>query len=490
MKDKTDLFSSRYAFLFAAIGMAIGAGNIWRFPRLAGQYGGSFLIPWLLFLFIWSIPLIIVEFSLGKNFKLGVIGVFRKGLGKGFTWMGWFIAAVTIGIMFYYSVVCGWSLKYFLMSITGEINTINHERFWQAYTTANYEPILFHILAVLSGCCIIYFGVRSGIENVTRVLIPSLFILITIAAIRAVTLPGANQGLAYFFQIKSQDLFNYRVWLEALSQSAWSTGAGWGLVLTYANYVKKEEKTVSNAFLTGVGNNVASLLCGLAIIPAVFALSNSLEEANTALQAGNQGLTFIYLPQLFSKMPGSWIMTPLFFLSLFIAAISSLIAMLELSVRILMDYGYKRRIAVIIVGTSTILIGLPSAYSLGFFNNQDWVWGIGLLLSGFFFIVFVLRTGINNFIQKFLDFETTYFEKRMWILKFLSLTMLVEFILMFTWWFLQSVNWYPDTWWNPFAQFTIGTCLFQWIIVILIGVIFNERLSRINVLLTSEKSGS
>jgi NSS family neurotransmitter:Na+ symporter len=88
MKEKTDLFSSRYAYLFAAIGMAIGAGNIWRFPRLAGQYGGSFLIPWLLFLFIWSIPLIIIEFSLGKKFKLGVIGVFRKGLGKSYTWMG------------------------------------------------------------------------------------------------------------------------------------------------------------------------------------------------------------------------------------------------------------------------------------------------------------------------------------------------------------------------------------------------------------------
>jgi NSS family neurotransmitter:Na+ symporter len=481
MKEKSDLFSSRYAFLFAAIGMAIGAGNIWRFPRLAGQYGGSFLIPWVLFLFIWSIPLIIVEFSLGKSLKLGVIGVFRKGLGKDFTWMGWFIALVTIGIMFYYSVVCGWSLKYFLMSISGEITKLNHRLFWETYTTANWEPILFHIIAVLCGCLIVYFGVRTGIEKVTKLLIPSLFILITIAAIRAVTLPGSEKGLSYLFQIKTEDLLNYKVWLEALSQSAWSTGAGWGLILTYANYVKKDEKTIRNAFLTGVGNNFASLLCGLAIIPAVFALSLSVEDANSALQAGNQGLTFIYLPQLFNKMPGSWIMTPLFFISLFIAAISSLIAMLELSVRIIMDYGIQRRRAVLGIGILTILLGLPSAYSLSFFNNQDWVWGVGLLLSGFFFIFFVFKTGIVKFINKYLGEEQSYFSNRIGIIKLLFVTMIFEFVIMFVWWFFQSISWSPGTWWDPFGQFTIATCIFQWIIVIFIGVIFNERLSRLDI---------
>jgi NSS family neurotransmitter:Na+ symporter len=328
---------------------------------------------------------------------------------------------------------------------------------------------------------IIFFGVRGGIEKVTKIVIPSLFILITIAAIRAVTLPGADQGLSYFFRLNIEDLLNYRVWLEALSQSAWSTGAGWGLILTYANYVKKEERTVSNAFLTGIGNNIASLLCGLAIIPAVFALSLSVEDANSALQAGNQGLTFIYLPQLFNKMPGSWIMTPLFFISLFIAAISSLIAMLELAVKIIMDYGVQRRRAVIGVGILTSIIGLPSAYSLSFFNNQDWVWGVGLLLSGFFFIFFVLKTGIVDFMKRFLGEEKNYFATRVWILKFLTVTMILEFIIMFLWWFFQSVSWYPESWWDPFGQLTIGTCIFQWIIVILIGVIFNERLSRIRM---------
>jgi NSS family neurotransmitter:Na+ symporter len=481
MKEKTEFFSSRYAFLFAAIGMAIGAGNIWRFPRLAGQYGGSFLIPWLLFLFIWSIPLIIVEFSLGKKFKLGVIGVFRQGLGKSYTWMGWFIALCTMGIMFYYSVVCGWSLKYFFMGLTGEISTLQHGQFWENYTTSNWEPIVYHIIAVICGCMIIYFGVRKGIEKVTKILIPTLFVLITIAAFRALTLPGAERGLSYFFRLNISDLLNYKVWLEALSQSAWSTGAGWGLILTYANYVKKEEKTISNALLTGIGNNLASLICGLAIIPAVFALSVSTEDANSALQAGNQGLTFIYLPQLFNKMPGSWIMIPLFFLSLFIAAISSLIAMIELAVKIFIDYGFRRKKAVISVGILTIVIGFPSAYSLGFFNNQDWVWGVGLLISGFFFIFYVLKTRTVTFINRFLGNEQFKLLKYTWLFKFLMFTMILEFIVMFLWWIFQSVSWHPETWWDPFGQFTIATCIFQWIIVILIGVLFNEQISRIKI---------
>ncbi len=481
MKPKSDFFSSQYAFLFAAIGMAIGAGNIWRFPRLAGQYGGSFLIPWIIFLFLWSIPLIIVEFSLGKKFRLGVIGVFSKGLGKSYTWMGWFVALCTIGIMFYYSVVCGWSLKYFIMSLTGELTTLNHSQFWQSYTTSNWEPVFYHLIAVLTGCAILYSGVKRGIEKATKVLIPVLFVLIIIAAIRALTLTGADLGLSYFFRIRIDDLLNYRVWLEALSQSAWSTGAGWGLILTYANYVKENEKSISTALMTGLGNNLASIICGLAIIPAVFALSSSLEDANSALKAGNQGLTFIYLPQLFNRMSGSSIMTPLFFFALFIAAISSLIAMLELAVKLIMDYGYARKKAVIGTGIIVFLFGFPSALSLNFFNNQDWVWGLGLLVSGAFFIFFAFKTGLSSFVRLYLKNEQYYLLKKSGFLHFIFFTMTVEFLVMFFWWFFQSVNWFPETWWDPLGQYTMATCIFQWIIVIFIGLFYNDRLSKIKI---------
>jgi len=479
MNNKKDFFSSRWAFLFAALGMAIGAGNLWRFPRLAGQYGGSFLIPWIIFLFVWSIPLIIIEFSIGKKLRLGVIRAFSTGLGKNFTWMGWFVGLCTIGIMFYYSVVCGWSIKYLILSLQGELTRIDHHSFWTTYTTGKFEPVLYSAIALIVGGTIIYFGVNRGIEKATKILIPSLFVLVIIAAIRAVTLPNAAEGLHYFFRVRMEDLFDYKVWLEALSQSAWSTGAGWGLVLTYATYVRQKESIIINSLFTGLGNNIASIIIGLAVIPTVFALSADTSEALQALQSGNQGLTFIYMPQLFTRMLGGNLFTPLFFLALFIAAISSLISMLELAVKILLDYRMQRKKAVILTGTVAAVAGFPSAYSLSIFNNQDWVWGVGLLISGFFFIFFALKLGIYKFNKEYLKLLKNRFYASPIFLKYLAIFMILEFIFMFLWWFFQSVTWYPKNWWNPLNEFSIGTCIAQWSMIIIIGILFRHKLSGI-----------
>ncbi len=474
-----DFFSSRWTFLLAALGMAIGAGNIWRFPRLAGQYGGSFLIPWIIFLFVWSIPLIIIELSVGKKLRLGVVGSFTRALGKNYTWMGWFVAVCTIGIMFYYSVVCGWSLKYFTLAISGNLFDLDHAAFWTDYTTGNFEPIVFFIIAVIFGCFIIWGGITQGIEKATKIMVPLLFILIIISAIRALSLPNAEQGLFYFFRVNADDLLNYKVWLEALSQSAWSTGAGWGLILTYSTYVKKRENVISNSILTGIGNNLASIIVGLAIIPTVFALSPNIDAAKSALSAGNQGLAFIYIPQLFNTITGGSLFAIIFFLALFIASISSFISMLELAVKILLDYGFSRKKGVLFIGSISIFAGIPSALSLKFFNNQDWVWGIGLLLSGFFFIFFVLHYKVNLFIHKFIPELSSFVKDNILFLKSFLIVLIVEFFVVLIWWFVQSINWYPKTWWHPFQEFTLGTCLFQWMLVILTGILFSKKLSMI-----------
>jgi len=479
MIKKTDLFSNRWAFILAALGMAIGAGNLWRFPRLAGQYGGSFLIPWMLFLFIWSIPLIIVEFSIGKKFRKGVIGAFKEGIGPKFAWMGWFIGLCTIGIMFYYSVVCGWSLKYFFLSIFKGFDNLDPELFWSNYTTGSWQPVIFAVTALMIGGGIVVAGIRKGIERASKILIPSLFVLIIIAAIKALSLPDSTEGLRYFFKVDPLDLLNYKVWLEALSQSAWSTGAGWGLILTYGTYVREEEEVVSNSVLTGLGNNLASLLIGLAVIPTVFALSPGIMAAYQALESGNQGLTFIYMPQLFARMTGGAIFTMVFFLALFVASISSLISMIELAIRLLSDYGIGRKVGILLVVVAGILAGFPSAISLTFFNNQDWVWGVGLLLSGFFFLFFIHKYGILRFKSEVLNYtgKSLFFRDK--FIQFISIFMLLEFAVMFLWWFLQSLSWYPENWWNPFAEFSIGTCLFQWTIVLLVGIMFNKRIAQI-----------
>ncbi len=476
MSAKTEQFTSRFGLIAAAIGMAIGAGNIWRFPRLAGQYGGSFLVPWLIFLFLWSIPLLMVEFSIGKKTKRGTISAFINSAGERFAWMGLFVGFCTTAILFYYAVVCGWSLKYFVLSVSGEILQIEHTAYWQDYTASIIQPLLYHFFTLLSGAYVIYRGIAGGVEKFSKIVVPLLFLLLITAAIKAVTLPGAETGISYFFTINLDDLGHYKIWLEGLSQSAWSTGAGWGLLLTYAIYARKNEKIIGNSFFTGLGNNMASIIAGLAIIPTVFALSINQQSAHSALDAGNQGLAFITIPQLFMEMPGGAIFSSIFFLALFFAAMSSLISMIELATRIFIDMGYERKKAVIFIFIAAAALGAPSAISLEFFNNQDWVWGLGLMLSGFFFTFTVLRIGAKRFVTEWLNppWGTAVFISLFRILFYFVLPL--EFAAMLIWWFVQAVQWSPESWWNPFETFSLTTALLQWTIILVAGILLNKKI--------------
>ena len=482
--EKQEHFTSRWALLLATVGMAIGAGNIWRFPRLAGQYGGAFLIPWAIFLVLWSIPLIIVEFSIGRKTRKGVIGSFSQIMGSKYGWMGGFVALCTMAIMFYYSVVCGWALRYFLVSVTGQINVANHSNYWNSFVSG-YQPLIFHLIALSIGSFIILQGVTRGIERANRILLPSLVFLLFIGAIRALTLPHATVGLNYFFGIRLEYLLNYRVWLEGLSQSAWSTGAGWGLILTYAVYMKENEDIVLNSFITAFGNNSASLLAGLAIIPAIFSLAPSLVEAENALKAGNDGLSFIVIPQLFSKLPASRFFSAVFFLGLFFAAISSLISMLELATRIIMDFGLSRRKALPIVAVATAILGVPSALYLKFFKNQDWVWGLGLIISGSLFAILVIRFGVNKFREGLVNIVDGDIKIGRWFNLTLKYLIPAEAILLLIWWLYRSVEWNPRGWYNPFQTDSLGTCIVQWMVALgllfFLNGIIQQRLLRRNI---------
>ncbi len=472
--DKPEQFSSRWALLLATLGMAIGAGNIWRFPRLAGQYGGAFLIPWAIFLLLWSVPLIMVEFSMGKHTRKGPIGAFAALLGKKYTWMGAFVCLCTMMIMFYYSVVTGWALKYFVSAATGSLIGANHNNFWESFTGGGFEPVIYHLVALGLSSLIIYRGVANGIERANRILLPTLLILLIVGVIRSLTLPNAAEGLNYLFGFHGASLTDPAMWLEALSQSAWSTGAGWGLVLTYSVYMRKDEDVTLNAFITGFGNNAASLLAALAIIPAIFSLTPSVDAATKALQAGNQGLSFIVIPQLFEQLPAARLLVSLFFLALFFAAISSMIAMLELATRMFMDFGMRRKHALPLIACLTAVAGIPSALSLDFFNNQVWVWGLSLIISGAFFTFAVIKQGARKFRERFLltkynDIQVAnWFD---WVMKFL---IPIEALVLLVWWFYRA--WDAELWWSPFSIYSLGTCLIQWSILIAILAVLNKKL--------------
>ena len=474
-----EYFSSRWALIIATIGIAVGTGNIWRFSRIVAQNGGgSFLIPWVIFLLIWSVPLIIAEFAIGKSTRFGPVGAISKTAGKNFAWMGAFIVFVSTAIMFYYSVVTGWCLKYFISSVTGDIfNTSNYTVFWKNFSSG-YQPLLFHFISMAVVSYIVYKGITKGIERVTKFLVPSLVIILLILFVRAVTLPNSFEGIKYFFTPDLNKILDYKIWLNALTQNAWDTGAGWGLILTYAVYMRQKEDISLNAALIGFGNNSVSLIAGIIIFSTVFALSSN-DAITQVSQSGpaNTGLTFIYLPLLFSKISAVKIINiffaSIFFIALFFAALTSLISMVELATRTLIDFGIKRRKGIFIVGITAFVLGIPSALNLDFFTNQDWVWGVGLILSGAFISYSIIKFGVDKFRTEIINGYGSDIKIGKWYNVVIGILIPFQVVILISWWLISSVSWDPE-WWNPFHILNAGTIIFQWGIVLITFILLNK----------------
>jgi NSS family neurotransmitter:Na+ symporter len=500
MSHKLEQFSGRWGMFLAMLGMAVGTGNIWRFPRIAANNGGgSFLVAWVIFLLLWSVPLILVEFAIGKHTRYGTIGAFMRMLGRKYAWMGAWIAWCTIAIMFYYAVVAGWTIRYSLAAVTGELARGDVPgTLWNAFAWSP-SAIIYQAIAFGFGVFVVARGVR-GIEMATRILMPSLILLVLILAIRAVTLPGAVDGLNFLFTPNWSDLATPKVWLEALTQNAWDTGAGWGLILTYAIYMRPREDTTLNAFMLGFGNNTVSLLGGIMVLCTVFAvlpeLATSLAANPEALAgypglqqalasgqaltpdvirqsitgAGNEGLTFIWVPQLFARMPGGAFFQVLFFVALFFAAWTSLISMIELTTRVLVDTGIARKKAIAIVGVSGFVLGIPSALNQSFFGNQDFVWGVGLMVSGLFFAIVVLKTGVTKFRETYVNGPDCDIRIGAWWDWAIRLVV-VEAVVLIGWWFYNVRS-------EPLLGASgIGNMVLQFAIAIGILLLLNNALA-------------
>lgn len=459
MTDKVEHFSSRWGMFLAMLGMAVGTGNIWRFPRVAANNGGgSFLVAWVCFLFLWSVPLIIVEFAMGKATRYGAVGAFARIMSRKFAWMGAWVAWTAIAIMFYYAVVTGWTIRYTLAAALGQLSGAQPGALWDRFAWTGWV-VVFQALALGLGVWVVARGVR-GIERATKILIPSLFVLVVVLAIRAITLPGAERGLNFLFTPHLESLANPKIWLEALTQNAWDTGAGWGLILTYAIYLRRTEDTALNAFMLGFGNNSVSLLAGIMVLCTVFSVMP--DAASQIVGAGNEGLTFIWVPQLFSHIPAGRFFMVLFFLALFFAAWSSLISMVELATRVLQDGGMRRGRAIAMVGIVGFLLGVPSAVSKDIFANQDFVWGVGLMVSGLFFASAVLRYGAGRFRESFIN--TAYSDIPIggwwdWAIRLV----IVEAVVLVVWWFLQVKDepiWGASGVANMALQFAVALVVF------------------------------
>jgi len=470
-ETKQEFFSSRWSLIIATIGIAVGTGNIWRFSRIVAQNGGgSFLIPWVIFLLIWSVPLIIAEFAIGKSTRMGPVGAISKTAGKKFGWMGAWIVFVSTAIMFYYSVVTGWCIRYFFSAASRNLfNTSAHLKYWNEFA-ASYQPLLFHFIAITFAAFVILRGVTKGIEKVTKFFVPSLLVILLILFVRAITLPNAIEGIKYFFTPDINVILDYKVWLNALTQNAWDTGAGWGLILTYAIYMKKKEDISLNA----------AFIAGITIFSTVFALS-SVDAMQQVSQSGpaNTGLTFIYLPLLFTKLSESnlvnTLFASLFFLALFFAAFTSLISMVELSTRTLIDFGIIRKKAILIVASLGFLLGIPSALDLSFLANQDWVWGVGLILSGAFISFSIIKYGVDKFRKEVINGFGSDVKIGRWYNFIIGILIPIQVVVLVSWWLISSIGWDPQ-WWNPFHAENFGTVIFQWAIILVSFYALNKTM--------------
>ena len=492
--SKQEEFSSRWGIILASLGMAIGAGNLWRFPRLAGQYGGSFIALWILFLFVWSIPLLLAEFSIGKKFKKGVIGSFGQLAGPKLSWMGFFITLCTLGIAFYYSVVTAWSIEYLGASIANLYDSLVTnvtlldrlaenpsylDAQWDGFANESWLTVSIYIVVVVIGVLVISRGVRKGLEAANRILIPSLFILLVIVAIAALSMDNGIKGLDYMFAIRWSDFQNPTIWIEALSQSAWSTGAGWGLMITISSYSRSKEDVTLNTFIGAFGNNTASILAGVAILPAVFALAASEQEAISHLQSGSQALTFTIIPKLFATIPGGAFMSVLFFLALTLAAFSSFLPMLELFKTNIVNLDLSKGVVLGLMVVVFIVFGYPSAYSLDFFTNQDWVWGLGLIVSGLFIAIATAIYGPIKFKAELIDQDSDFklSDKYFQFALYINIAMAIFLIY---WWMSQGYS--SDPWiteegtWNWIDVYSNATIVTQWGAVILLGLLLNKWL--------------
>jgi len=376
-------------------------------------------------------------------------------------------------IMFYYSVVAGWCLRYLWAALTMEIEPGASAAFWEAYA-GTPTALGTHVLALGLAAAVVWFGVR-GIERVAKVVIPTLFVLIIVLAVRAVTLPGAVRGLEFLFLPDWSALTDVRIWLQALTQNAWDTGAGWGLILTYAVYMKAREDVPLNAFLIGFGNNTVSLLAGIMVLCTVFALNPGAQAE--IVGAGNEGLTFIWMPELFAAMPAGGLFMAIFFLALTFAALTSLIAMLELATRILIDAGMSRRRALLVVAGAGLLFGAPSALSLTFLHNQDWVWGVGLMLSGLFFALGARKFGVERLRTEVVNAEGCDLHIGRWWSFLVRVVVPVEAVVLMGWWLWQARGWDAEGWLDPFSATSVGTVLMQVAIALVALVALNRWLA-------------
>ncbi len=354
---------SKFGFILAAAGSAIGLGNLWKFPYLTGKNGGAaFVLIYLALIILIGFTVMLGEMTIGRNTKLNPINAYKK-LNEKWKFVGIVGIVVPFTIVTYYSVIGGWILKYLSNYIigNGSVMAADSAGYFSNFISSPVQPLLWHGIFMLLNIIIVARGVEGGLEKASKIMMPALFIILLALVVRSVTLPGAEKGLEFYLK-PDFSLITIDVFVAALGQVFFSLSLGMGIMITYGSYLKDDTNLEKSALIIPTLDTFAALLAGFAILPAVFAF-------NFEPSAG-PGLIFITLPAVFNSMPLGSVFGALFFLLVLFAAVTSSISLLENPAAYLIDnYGIDRKKAVIGSGILAFLVGIPSSLSLGVFNT-------------------------------------------------------------------------------------------------------------------------
>ncbi len=362
MTNQRDGFASRFGVLVAVAGSAVGLGNLWRFPYMVGNNGGAaFILLYLFFVFLICLPIMFSEFVIGRKTQLNAFGAMKKLAPRsGWLSIGFISIIASLSILSFYSVVGGWTIDYILRSFSSGFLTSDSEKL--ASTFGNFisspsRPAIMMLIFLGLSALIVSAGIKNGIEKYSKILMPALFFLVVILAVRSLTLPGASEGINFLFNPDFSKLKPDSV-LAALGQAFFSLSLGMGCIITYGSYVRKQEKLINISVTSALADTLFAILAGLAIMPAVFAFGISPGEG--------PGLVFITLPQIFAQLPFGSVISLVFFVILLVAAITSEISLLEVVVAYLTEeLKLSRRKAVLLTFITVAFFGLLCSLSEG-----------------------------------------------------------------------------------------------------------------------------
>ena len=361
--NRRGFWSSRLGFILAASGSAVGLGNVWKFPYIVGENGGgAFVLIYLVCIFVIGTPIMLAEFTLGRKTYLNPVGAVDQ-LRPNSPWTGIGYMGVLGGflILSFYGVVGGWTYAYVVKSITGSVLAFPSPKeagaFFGSFIGNTGEVLFYHALFMGTCIAIVLRGVHGGIEKACDILMPALVVILLLLMLRALTLDGAMEGVAFYLTPDFSKISG-NVVLIALGQAFFSLSLGMGAMITYGSYLSEKENLTSCTLYVVMFDTLIALMVGMVIFPAVFAMGFEPTEG--------PGLVFSVLPTVYASMPLGHGVAVIFFILLAIAAITSGISLLEVVVAYFIDQrGWGRKRAVLIVGLTIFALGIPSGLSFG-----------------------------------------------------------------------------------------------------------------------------